>query len=150
MVHQLFGSFVSGNILGGLSSSASTIGSLIGQFNKADLLPNIKGGSTTGDVLTIVGENKFSIKEMRVKTEYLKIIDDYFTKYGYSIKKIETPNIKTRKVFNYLEIGSNEIIGTGSVVSQHMSTINNICRKGVTIWHNHNNIGNYDLDNSNI
>lgn len=110
----------------------------------------MKGGSTSGDVITSAGVNKFTLKEMRVKTEYLKIIDDYFTKYGYSIKKLEMPNIKTRKVFNYLEIGSNEIIGTGSVVSQYMSTINNICRKGVTIWHNHNNIGNYDLDNSNI
>ena len=29
-----------------------------------------------------------------------------------------------------------------------MSEINNACRKGVTIWHNHDNVGNYSLDNS--
>jgi len=29
-----------------------------------------------------------------------------------------------------------------------MEEINNACRKGVTIWHNHANIGNYNLSNN--
>ena len=28
-----------------------------------------------------------------------------------------------------------------------MDTINNACRRGVTTWHNHANVGNYALDN---
>ena len=28
-----------------------------------------------------------------------------------------------------------------------MDIINNVARNGVTIWHNHDNIGNYNLDN---
>lgn len=39
-------------------------------------------------------------------------------------------------------------MGTGDVPSKYMDIINNACRRGVTIWHNHDNIGNYNLDNT--
>ena len=85
---------------------------------------------------------------MRVKTENLKIIDDYFTRFGYAIKKLEVPNITGRQYWNYVEIGANEVIGNGDVPAQFMEVINNACRRGVTIWHNHSNIGNYTLSNT--
>ena len=86
-------------------------------------------------------------QEMRAKTEYLKIIDDYFTRFGYAIKKLELPNITGRKYWNYIEIGQNEEIGYGDVPTRFMDIINNTCRRGVTIWHNHDNLGNYSLNN---
>ena len=84
---------------------------------------------------------------MRVKTENLKIIDDYFTRFGYAIKKLEVPNITGRKYWNYVEIGAQEEIGYGEVPNKYMDIINNACRRGVTIWHNHSNVGNYTLNN---
>lgn len=85
---------------------------------------------------------------MRCKTEYLKIIDDYFTRFGYAINRVKVPNITGRKTWNYVEIGESEDIGNGSVPTLFMETINSACRKGVTIWHNHSAIGNFNLDNS--
>lgn len=85
---------------------------------------------------------------MRPKTEHLKIIDDYFTRFGYAIKSLELPNITGRRYWNYIEIGSSEEIGYGEVPSKFMDTINNACKRGVTIWHNHANVGNYNIDNS--
>lgn len=67
---------------------------------------------------------------------------------GYAIKRIISPNITGRKYWNYVEIGSTEEIGYGNVPSKYMDTINNACRRGVTIWHNHANVGDYTLDNS--
>ena len=90
----------------------------------------------------------YSFRQMRVKTEYLRIIDDYFTRFGYAIKRIELPNITGRTYWNYVEIGSSEEIGYGEVPSKFMETINNACRRGVTIWHNHSNLGNYSLSNT--
>lgn len=84
---------------------------------------------------------------MRVKTEYMKIIDDYFTRFGYAVKKLENPNLTGRKYWNYVEIGTTEEIGYGEVPSKYMDIINNACRTGVTIWHNHDNVGNYNLNN---
>lgn len=69
--------FVGGTTL----SVASNVGNTIGQFYSASLLPNIQGGQANGDVIWACNRNMFSFRQMRVKTEYLKIIDDYFTRF---------------------------------------------------------------------
>lgn len=135
-------------LAGAAMSVAGNIGNTIGQFYQASLLPNINGGQANGDVIWACKRNLFSFRQMRVKTEYLKIIDDYFTRFGYAIKSLAMPNITGRKYWNYVEIGASEEIGYGEVPAKYMDTINNACRRGVTIWHNHQNIGNYNLDNS--
>lgn len=135
-------------VAGAITSVAGTVAGTIGQFNQASLAPNIAGGQATGDVLWACNRNKFTFREMRVKNEYLKIIDDYFTRFGYAIKSLELPNITGRRYWNYVEIGASEEIGYGEVPSKYMDIINNACRRGVTIWHNHTNLGNYNLDNA--
>ena len=135
-------------LAGAVMSVAGNIGNTIGQFYQASLLPNINGGQANGDVIWACNRNMFSFRQMRVKTEYLKIIDDYFSRFGYAIKSIEDPNITGRKNWNYIEISPSDEIGYGSVPSKFMEEINNACRRGVTIWHNHANLGNYSLNNS--
>ena len=130
------------------SSIAGTVANLIGQFNKANLLPSIQGGQSTGDINFSSENNDFYIHHMRAKLEYLKIIDDYFTRFGYKINRLKVPNITGRTYWNYVEIGASEDIGYGDVPTTYMEIINNAARKGVTIWHNHTNIGNYNLSNT--
>ena len=140
--------FASGNVVGGLTSVASTIANTIGQFRQASLLPNIKGGQAVGDISFSASSIGFTYRQMRVKTEFLRIIDDYFTRFGYAIKRIDTPHLTGRRNWNYVEIGSTESIGYGDVPSKYMEQINNACRRGVTVWHAHDNIGDFSLDNS--
>lgn len=135
-------------LAGAATTVASTIGNQIGQFYQASLLPNISGGQANGDIIWASNRNKFSFRQMRAKTEYMKIIDDYFTRFGYAVRQLATPNITGRTYWNYVEIGSSEEIGYGEVPAKFMDTINNACRKGVTIWHNHENVGNYSLNNT--
>lgn len=139
---------MTGNLVGGLTSIASNAANLIGQFYQASLLPNIKGGQAQGDISFSGNSMGFTFREMRVKNQFMQIIDDYFTRFGYAIKKIDNPHLTGRRNWNYIEIGSNENIGYGDVPSSYMTEINNACRKGVTIWHDHENVGNYALDNS--
>lgn len=129
-------------------SMAGGIAGLIGDFYSAKMLPNITGGQNTGDVTFATGTNTFTFKKMRVKTENLKVIDDYFTKYGYKTNRVKTPNITGRTNFNYIEIGADSSIGFGEVPQIALEVINNVCKRGVTIWHNHANIGNYSVTNS--
>lgn len=140
------GNVALGVAAGTLSLSAQAAGT-IGEFREASMLPNIEGGQNTSDVNFASEDNTFIFRAMRVKTENLKIIDDYFTRFGYAIKKLELPNITGRRYWNYVEIGTQEEIGYGEVPSKYMDIINNACRRGVTIWHEHNNIGNYNLNN---
>lgn len=133
--------------LSDVTSLSQNIGNFIGQFYSASLLPNVTHGQNTADINFLAKRNTFTYRQMRAKTEYLQIIDDYFTKFGYAIKRLTMPNITGRKYWNYIEISQDDTIGFGSVPSKFMEIINNACRRGTTVWHNHSNIGDYSLDN---
>ena len=85
---------------------------------------------------------------MCIKAEYAKIIDEYFTRFGYKTNLTKVPNINGRTYFNYVQIADSEVIGYGEVPNKYMDEINNIFRRGVTIWHDHSNIGDYTVNNS--
>ena len=138
-----------------LVNIGSDVVSQIGSFYMATLLPNIENGNmNVGDVIFSTERNLFSFREMRVKTEYLKIIDNFFSRFGYKINETKMANLTGRKNFNYVEIGQDETLAytntqknTGSIPSNALETINNCFRSGVTIWHNHENLGNFNVDN---
>lgn len=151
----VIGNLLSGNIGGAIMSgvdSAQTLSNQImdlkGQFYGAELLPEQLGGSAQGDVNFSSGDTTFKFFNMRCKNEYMYAIDDYFTKFGYKVLAIKQPNILSRERWNYLQIGAGEIFATGRIPQDDLNTINSICQKGVTIWHNHNAIGNYALSNN--
>lgn len=83
---------------------------------------------------------------MSVSYEYAKMIDDYFTRYGYAINKIVQPNISGRKAFNYIKT-SNCCI-KGNIPSSASAKISECFNKGITFWNNHANIGNFAIDNT--
>lgn len=120
-------------VLGGLGLNAGLtvaqgVASTIGEFYSASLEPNIEGNQPTGDVMWSAKRNTFSIRQMRAKTEYLKIIDDFFTRFGYLVKRFEMPNLTHRQNWNYIEIGQNEEIGYGDVPQKYMDIINGACK----------------------
>lgn len=136
-------------LIGNVGGVANTVANLIGGFTSAYLQANVAHGNLNmGDVSFRDSLYNLKVMRLRPKQEYLKIIDDYFTKFGYAVNELKIPNITGRTFWNYIEIGEFDILGTGSVPSEFMDTINNIARRGVTIWHNHANIGHYELDNS--
>lgn len=92
-------------------SIAGNIANTIGSFYTASLLPNISGGQATGDIAWSADKNGFTFREMRAKTEYLKVIDEYFTRYGYKVNRVKTPNITGRTYWNYIEIDAHDDIG---------------------------------------
>lgn len=129
-------------------SGASQVASGIGSYNESKLLPNVNGGQATGDIVWSNGNSGFIFRQMRADNESMRIIDDYFTRFGYAIRQLGLPNLTGRSNWNYIEIGQSDEIGYGDVPSKFMDTINKACRKGVTIWHSHTNLGNYSLTNS--
>lgn len=131
-------------------NGATKTASLIGQFRDAKLKPSISGGNNTGDVNFSSDKNIFKLYKMRPKDEYIKIIDKYFTKYGYRINELKVPNIHTRQYFNYIQIADDFDLGYGEIPSKHLKVINDTAKKGVTIWHNHEKIGDYTVNNINI
>ena len=138
-------------LIGGISNPVSLVqsgGNLINDFYQARKMSGSVHGKSSSGLDVAEGNLGFRILQECIKAEYAREIDAYFTRYGYAINNIESPNITGRTNWNYIEIGNTESIGYGSVPSNFMEQINNICRKGVTIWHNHTNLGDYSLSNT--
>lgn len=103
----------------------------------------------------------FSIKQKTIRAENAKIVDDYFTMYGYKIKEIKQPNVFTylyyagtvniRPSFNYIKT-SNCLVKNYSTSrmcdATVLSNIATILNNGITFWSNIGEMGNYSLDNS--
>lgn len=81
----------------------------------------------------------------QILPEYAKIIDEYFTAFGYKVCRIKTPNITGRPAWNYVKtIGANV---SGNVPEYAETALKGMLNNGVTFWHT-NDVGNYSLDNS--
>ena len=74
------------------------------------------------------------------------MIDDYFSMFGYSVRRIKKPNRFTRPHWNYVKTIGATI--TGSVPADDMRKICQIYDAGITFWKRGSEVGRYDLDNS--
>jgi hypothetical protein len=110
--------------------------------------PQVNGNTNNGDIMMAMDENCFHVFKMSIRYDFAKRIDDYFSRYGYKVNALKVPNIRGRQNFNYIQISDDSVIGYGEIPNKYMDEINNICKNGVTIWHNHQNIGNYNIENS--
>lgn len=137
-----------GQIISGMQNTALSVANLIGDFYTASLLPNIEGGTPTGNVLWSAGRNNIVFKKMRCKDENMEIIDNYFTKFGYKINLVKKPNITGRAHWNFIQISDGDMLGYGNIPQTYMDTINAIARRGTTIWHSPDEIGDFSLDNN--
>lgn len=146
------GAVMTGNVVGGISSVAnagvSIAQSMITKKQHSLIPPQARGNLNAGDVITSSNKNNFHFYKMSIKSEFARMIDQYFTRFGYTVNTLKTPNITGRPNWNYIQIGSGEKVGYGTVPEAYMNVINTACQNGVTIWHNHTNIGNYSLSNN--
>ena len=129
-------------------SGVSGIANVVGEVYKHSLIPEQANGNlNSGDVTTAGERNNFHVYTMTIRQEYAKIIDDYFTARGYQVNTFKVPNINTRPIFNYVKINNETDSITGNFANNFTEKLNGILKSGVTIWHNHDNIDNYSLDN---
>lgn len=92
------------------------------------------GGTISGSGLNF-NQNRvgFRLLHQTIKPEYARIIDNYFTRFGYRVMEYKTPNLTSRTSFNYIKtIESN--IG-GNIPQEAIDTIENSLDRGITLWH---------------
>ena len=139
---------------GQIGSGLTDMFNAVQEDYRASMLPNQIGGQVnSGDVCYAYNKMSPTFYKMSVRAEYARIIDDWFSRFGYKINRVKLPNQIGRTYWNFVKIGSGESIGystnqSRSVPASSMEIINTIYRNGVTIWHNHANVGNYSLNNT--
>lgn len=137
---------VTGNptgIIGGFTGIAGTMASV---YQHSLQPPTAKGGVNQGD-LNFAQRNTFNIYPMTIKKEYAIVIDRYLSRFGYKVNEVKQPNLNSRTQFNFIKVGGMDELIHGDIPSTDLEKINQIFRKGVTIFHNYTNFGNYTISN---
>ena len=128
-----------------VSNTAFDIATWIAQSNRAKAMPPQIAGNSTVDIGAALQRKIFCANYKSIRSEYAKIIDDYFTYYGYMTKQFKIPNITGRKSWNYVKTEGCNI--TGNIPFNDLANIKTIYNNGITFWHG-DYIGDYTLDNS--
>lgn len=144
------GLMATGNAVTGASSVVSgglAVANTLAQIHQYEMTPNsAKGNTNAGDINSCSNSNTFYFYQMSIKQEYAKIIDNFFSMYGYKVNNVKIPNIFGRKNWNYVKtLGSNI---EGDIPQNDLQEIKNMFDNGVTFWHNSNTFLDYSQENN--
>lgn len=110
------------------------------------LMPDQAGGNTnSGDVAYSSNKQEVTAYKMTVRNEMAKVIDDYFSMYGYKVNSVKKPNITGRANWNYVKtIGANI---EGDIPEEYMNELKSLFNSGITLWHNASTYLDYSQSN---
>lgn len=132
---------------GNIASGALAIGNTLGSVYQHSLIPDsVSGNVNCGDVNFTLGLTNLEFKRMSIKNEYAKIIDDYFSMFGYKVNTVKVPNITGRSNWNYVK--TIDCNFDGDIPQTDLNIIRTMFNNGVTLWHNPNTMNNYSNSNN--
>lgn len=119
----------------------ATLGA-IGQVYDHSRRPPQANGDTNGDLTYQAGLCTFMFIQKHIKTEYARVIDDYFDMYGYAVNRNGVPNRAARRCYTYVKTIGCSI--HGNFPADDILSIQNIFNKGIRFWRSSAVFGNYD------
>ena len=135
-----------GASIGTISHAGSQIASQLAMKKDKAIQPPQSRGTFSANINVRNNKHTFTFYFKSVTAENARIIDDYFTMYGYKLNRVMTPNIKARPHFTYVKTLGCHI--KGNLCNEDTVEIENIFDTGITFWRNGDNIANYSLDNT--
>lgn len=141
-------------IIGGavIGAGTSLIGTLTNNskieagYKDQQAAPDKLSGSPSSAIVNeVIGNTGFTLYAMNIPLQLAKSIDDYFTMFGYATKRVKTPNINSRPVYNYVKTQGCTIYGR--VPAPYALEIQERFNNGVRFWKT-TDVGNYGLDNT--
>lgn len=128
-------------ITGGVTGIANTVADL---YKHALVSQTVKG---TQCISNLAYEEYIFVrlKNMQIRPEYAKIIDDYLSTFGYKVCRIKTPNITGRASWNFVKTIDANVVG--DIPDRAAKKLRQLFDHGITVWHT-DDVGNYSLDNS--
>lgn len=131
-----------GSVVGGISGLSETMFKMSDRHNAP---PTLHGQVNTESLNAGMKRIKMIFYKMSIKAQFAKIIDEQFTRRGYTVNEVKVPNIYSRKAFNYIELRDAKLVG--NIPFSDIAKIKDIYEKGITFWAN-GDVGNYSQDNS--
>ena len=141
---------VAGMATGGISAVVGAQNLISGTGSLIEQLAD-KGKSigSSGDIMSITeGRATPYLIDISPSKEECESIDDFLTCYGYAYNEIG--NVKSmancREKFNYIQ--TQNINMSCPAPATYESRLKSIFDSGVTLWHDYDVFGNYDVDNN--
>ena len=142
----VYGDVLGGFIGGAIDTGRAIVNTLSGAMSEASRTPDpVHNTANYGSLVFSMNVNKIFFYKMSIKHEVAKIVDDYFSAYGYKVAAYKLPNLTGRRNWNYLKITEPNIIG--EIPQTDMAEIKQIFQRGVTIWHNSSTFLDYTQNN---
>lgn len=148
------GGGITGAAINGSSNILNDTINLVAQVKTASTQPNHARGQQSSSVYCALGQQGFHYMPYRIQGQFAKIVDDFFSMYGYKTNRLKVPNRNGRKAWNYVKTCGCNL--TGSAPADVTASLVQIYDKGITFWrcidlstgNPFNRVGNYSLDNS--
>ena len=140
---------IAGAITGGLTSGTAgavsvynTVAAINAEkYSRSLQPPQASGNTNSGDVTCSNNDLTFTAYKMSVKAEFARIIDDYFSMFGYQTNRVKIPNTNHRQNYWYTKTVGIDI--DGKIPQKDMHIIKNAYNNGITFWRDADLIGSY-------
>ena len=130
----------------GIPTAIGTVSNVIGNigtyFKETHDTSKLSGASG-GNVLWSQQILDTFVQVRQVREEYARIIDNYFSMFGYKCCLMKKPNLNGRPGWNYVKCST--VTVTGDIPAEAETHIMNVLKSGVTLWKT--TFGNYSADN---
>ena len=127
------------------ASPAVGITAELTEMGRALLTPNERQGESITDPMVLVKQKDFWFYRKTIRGQYAKIIDDYFTMFGYADRTVHVPNMNARTRFTYVKTIGCKI--DCRCPASDADFIEELFNKGIRFWKSHTDIGNYTSPN---
>lgn len=146
---------------GGLSSMIDLVGTL---YDLHQAPAPVYGNMTAADIMAQLKQNDIVVYRESIDSETAETIDNFFTYYGYAVKKVKQPGVYNRHYWQYIKTcgcnlhnadGYSDYVNESVNYSTGMSaadidTLEKIFDRGITFWNQDVQIGDYTLDNGTL
>lgn len=142
----VIGSLATGNVVGAMSTLFGGISENMKASYAASIVPNqAKGNINCGDINFTEGLH-LTVTTMTVRKEMAKMIDDYFSAYGYKVNSFKIPNTTGRTNWNFIK--THGAAFHGDMPQESCDHINKMFDDGITLWHNPATFRDYTQSNT--
>lgn len=131
---------------GDVSGGITAITSQLAQIHQMSMTPpQANGNINSGDVITASGKNSLFFYGMSIKEEYIRIIDEFLSMFGYKCNRVKVPNKAHRPGWWYTKTIDVNIIG--NVPQTDLQLIKICYNNGITFWRDPAKVKDYSINN---
>lgn len=127
-------------------SGSSQIAGHLAQKSDMEIQPPQSRGSFASNVNITANRHTFSFYHKSISAENARVLDDYFTMYGYKLNRVQAPNIHARPAFTYVKTIGCHI--KGNMCTEDIVKVESIFDNGITFWVNGDRVADYSQSNT--